>query len=1589
MSTGREQMGGCFFQIWELAVHNEREGNMMKKTAKRWLALALCLAMMLTLLPTTAFAASAAAFDKKGLVELSTGAMRVYVDEKFPRVVRYELHPGTSNETVVDGQPDALDTIELNGVAVKPVVTSSKSSDGKTITYTMTVSAQAGNAAGRALVNRLDDEGKLVKDEDGNAVKEEKTVDTGLNVKITARIVVGGDGDNTLAFYIDKVDYLKNDRMEHPLETIEIPNHSLVSISTDGTDKSVAITGGVARNTSVATSDKTIFAHERMGENETVDFFAGFLYNSQVSASLASNSEYTPNNRLAGCDNNPVRAAFQSRENGKVESISLSSTLWYYDRKVSSLTMYNADVYKETGAYPALGEWELHAIPEDKMVQEPNELPLFAKVVITDKDENGDGKMDWQDGAIAYRGSIMHIPVNSELVREAVNLRISMNFGGQAQHPFLMALDNVKRVALNTDGLGQLVLLKGYASEGHDSGHPDYWNVGERMGGVADMITMMEEGGELGAQFGIHVNASEFYPEAKAFDDNRVGRYNNEDGTPGGLRYGWNWIDQGVNMNIAYDFATGDRAERFQKLYDLVGDRLSFVYVDVWGNGQHGINEDGWMTRRLTKEITEGRDWRITQEWSFANPYDSTFQHWTSDYTYGDYSYKGWLNSAVLRFLLNGYKDSFPADFPTYGGACNAPLLGGPAMQGFEGWQKDDEYDLSIYNTFNQMVYTKFLQHYDIMQWTNAENSVTMPYSKGANGARSESAEWTPEMQIVLQSGSDQVVVTRGLDDQLDAKAVYSADDETEYRSRVMTLNGRVILTGAPASAGEDPVFPADQATLKYLIPWYWDAETGERVSAANEKLYHWNAQGGASTWELPNGWENLKSVIVYELSDQGRGEAKTLTVSGGKVSFPSGTKANTAYVVVKGEAAKGPQITYSTGLHVEDSSFNLDMDNSPWTSEGKTQRVTNAGGISALKLSGQASVSQKLTDLAPGQKYVTYVAVDNLSDGKASVTITDQNGKVVASNYTMRSIAQNYVSAYPLHTFYKATTGGFAEDQTSRFQNMYVFFTPEAGKTYTITLSHEGSGDAYFAHMRTLETAADNFTYDKDGNVIGFFQDFENVAQGLYPFVVSGYEGVEDNRIHLSELHAPYTQGGWDVKKLDDVIDGEWSIKINGLVGGVGQILIQTVPQNFRFEPGKTYTVEFDYELGTTGSYYVAIGEGECGYDAYGYPTSVGCPTVELTQTLNKDHNFAASSKTAKAPVGHARFTVVGGESGQTWIAIVSDESADTQGTSGNAANFGGYQDFVLDNLKITLNDTDKSELYNQVCVAGRVDADSCAKADGYTGTVGEAITAFETALDEAKVLLNDPKATDAAAMKAAADKLAAALAALKPLPVVDVTATRTQGKDGSVALKVVDSKDETLVDVKLSAAIPAPEEAFADVPAGHWAEKAIQEAAGLKILGGVGGGRFDMEGSLNRAMLVTALFRLSNGQEGYEAAFDDVAEGTWYADSVAWASRTGVVQGYDEHTFKPDDAITREQLAVMIFRYAKLAKIGTVGFGSELNDFDDADEVHSWAEEAMVWCVVNGIITGKGEKTLAPAATATRAEAAVMLQRLIGLMK
>ena len=343
--------------------------------------------------------------------------------------------------------------------------------------------------------------------------------------------------------------------------------------------------------------------------------------------------------------------------------------------------------------------------------------------------------------------------------------------------------------------------------------------------------------------------------------------------------------------------------------------------------------------------------------------------------------------------------------------------------------------------------------------------------------------------------------------------------------------------------------------------------------------------------------------------------------------------------------------------MHLVDAGFNSgNFDSWTKTGTGEAEIAKSQYSNPMMKLTGEIGMSQKLTDLTPGVQYAVLVGVDNRSDSKAVISITDGEKKL-AENYTIRSIAKNYVKAYT-HNTHSATVDG-----TSYFQHMYVFFTAPASGEATLTLSKlEGEGASYFDDVRVVESDAKNITFDKNGEISRFTQDFEKSVQGLYPFVVGGIEGVEDNRIHLSELHAPYTQAGWDVKKMDDVLDGNWSVKVNGLTRR-NAIAFQTIPQNFRFEPGVKYHVSFKYQSGTDGIYAVVKGSGE----------KITSNPEPLALAMGKDADATYETD------------IVGDESGQTWFGIYSTgKAANTQGNSGAAANFGGYQDFVLDDLVI-----------------------------------------------------------------------------------------------------------------------------------------------------------------------------------------------------------------------------------------------------------------------------------------------------------------
>ena len=180
-------------------------------------------------------------------------------------------------------------------------------------------------------------------------------------------------------------------------------------------------------------------------------------------------------------------------------------------------------------------------------------------------------------------------------------------------------------------------------------------------------------------------------------------------------------------------------------------------------------------------------------------------------------------------------------------------------------------------------------------------------------------------------------------------------------------------------------------------------------------------------------------------------------------------------------------------------------------------------------------------------------------------------------------------------------------------------------------------------------------------------------------------------------------------------------------------------------------------------------------------------------------------------------------------------------------------------------------------------------------------------------------------------------------------------------------------------------PLSAFSDVDSDAWYHDGVHWALENSVMQGVGEGRFAPGEATTRAMLVTMLYRMEGEPEtDYEMTFTDVEDGKWYTEAVRWAAANGIVNGYDAETFGPMNALTREQLAAILYRYAKYKGVDvSVGEDTNILSYDDALDVSDWANAAMCWAVGAGVIQGTGASTLSPKASATRAQVATMLMR------
>ena len=180
-----------------------------------------------------------------------------------------------------------------------------------------------------------------------------------------------------------------------------------------------------------------------------------------------------------------------------------------------------------------------------------------------------------------------------------------------------------------------------------------------------------------------------------------------------------------------------------------------------------------------------------------------------------------------------------------------------------------------------------------------------------------------------------------------------------------------------------------------------------------------------------------------------------------------------------------------------------------------------------------------------------------------------------------------------------------------------------------------------------------------------------------------------------------------------------------------------------------------------------------------------------------------------------------------------------------------------------------------------------------------------------------------------------------------------------------------------------------FRDVRASDWFYSGVKFAYQHGLFQGTAADMFSPDAPMTRAMLVTVLWRM-DGKPGAAggSSFTDVPRGQWYTEAVAWAAENGVVNGVGGGRFEPDGNVTREQIATILYRYAKAngADI-SVGEDTNLLSYKDFQSVGQYAVPALQWAVGSGLIGGTTNAMLSPKGTATRAQAAVILVRFVGM--
>lgn len=375
-------------------------------------------------------------------------------------------------------------------------------------------------------------------------------------------------------------------------------------------------------------------------------------------------------------------------------------------------------------------------------------------------------------------------------------------------------------------------------------------------------------------------------------------------------------------------------------------------------------------------------------------------------------------------------------------------------------------------------------------------------------------------------------------------------------------------------------------------------------------------------------------------------------------------------------------------------------------------------------------------------------------------------------------------------------------------------------------------------------------------------------------------------------------------------------------------------------------------------------------------------------TLTFTNPHGFSEFTVTTTAPV--ATVDGIGYKSLQDAVDAAANRATIVL-NSGTSHTLNTTKSVTVKNstgakTTITFNGTAK-----EIATDGEETFSYTRPSSGGPGSSGGSISAPTTYAVNVNAATNGAVAAD----KKTASKGTTVTVTASPSKGYVVDAVKVVDKDGKdVAVTEKDGKyvftmpaSAVTVTGSFKAETPAPVALpFTDVKSGNWFYDAVKYAYAQGLMTGTSATTFAPNGTMNRAMIVTVLYRLEKSPAVTGASkFTDVPAGQWYSDAVAWAAANKIVNGYDETTFGPMNAVTREQMAAILFRYEQVKGLENVTLEENLNRFPDQDKISAYAIPALQWAVGQKIINGNADGTLDPTGTATRAQVAQIFTNLL----